>query len=49
MDLLMCLEGGGEGCLSLLTSHQAGPEQVDDDDVTVQSLQLLKVRVECWG
>ena len=42
----MCLEGGGERGLPLLAAHQVGAQQVDDDDVAVQSLQLLEVRVE---
>ena len=43
---LMCLEGCGERGLPLLAAHQVGPQQVDDDDVTVERLQLLEVRVE---
>ena len=42
----MCLEGRGERGLPLLAAHQVGAQQVDDDDVAVQSLQLLEVRVE---
>ena len=43
---LMCLEGCRERGLPLLAAHQVGPQQVDDDDVTVERLQLLEVRVE---
>ena len=43
---LMCLEGCRERGLPLLAAHQVRPEQVDDDDVAVESLQLLEMRVE---
>ena len=48
-DLLVGLEGGGEGGLALLAPHQVGAEQVHDDDVPVQRLKLPKVSVKSWG
>ena len=48
-DSLVCLKGGRERGLSLLAALQVGTEEVYYDDVAVQSLQLLEVRVESRG
>ena len=39
-DLLVGLECGGQRGLALLAAHQAGAQQVHDDNVPVESLDI---------